>query len=148
MPAVPGQGLGGTISGSAKIAGSLARPSANFDVSGDRLSATVLDELGLSPLKAAAAGSFSDQVVTLSSAKASAPAGLTLAASGRVDLVGADTNITINGRAPLALANRFLADRGTQFSGTVAITASLSGSLSKADGEGHGIDVRCTGGRP
>ena len=86
---VPGQGLGGTISGSAKIAGSLAQPKANFNVSGDRLSATALDDLGLSPLKAAAAGSFSDQVITLSSASASAPAGLTLAASGRVDLAGA-----------------------------------------------------------
>jgi translocation and assembly module TamB len=126
---VPGQGLGGTISGSAKIAGSLARPSANFNISGERLSATALDDFGLSPLRAAAAGSFSDRVITLSSADASAPAGLTLSASGRVDLAGADTSIAINGRAPLALANRFLADRGTQLSGTVAIAATVSGSL-------------------
>ena len=128
---VPGQGLGGTISGSAQIAGSLARPKANFNVSGDRLSATAIDDLGLSPLKVAATGTFADNVVTLSSASASAPAGLTIAADGRVDLAGAGTSITVNGRAPLSLANRFLADRGTQLSGTVAIAVSISGSLRK-----------------
>ena len=41
------------------------------------------------------------------------------------------TNITVNGRAPLSLANRFLADRGTQLSGTVVIAVSISGSLKK-----------------
>ena len=128
---VPGQGLAGTISGSAQIAGSLARPKANFNVSGDRLGATALDDLGLSPLKAAATGTFADNIVTLSSASASAPAGLTIAASGRLDLAGASTNITITGRAPLSLANRFLADRGTQVSGTLAIAVSVSGSLKK-----------------
>ena len=65
-----------------------------------------------------------------------------------MDLAGADTNITINGRAPLALANRFLADRGTQVSGTVAIAASISGKPEEAGGEGHGFNVRRTGGRP
>ena len=143
---VPGQELGGTISGAAKVAGSLAQPKASFTVSGDRLSATALDDLGLSPLKASAAGSFANQVITLSTASASSPAGLSLAASGRVDLAGSGTNIAVKGQAPLSLANRFLADRGTQLSGTVVIAASLSGSLKKPSINGT-ISTSGAGGR-
>ena len=128
-------GLGGTISGSAKIAGSLAQPSANFNVSGDRLSATALDDLDCRHSRRPRPEAFPIRS-SRCHRPASAPAGLTLAASGRVDLAGADTNITINGRAPLALANRFLADRGTQLSGTVAIAVSISGSLKKPAVEG------------
>ena len=37
-------------------------------------------------------------------------------------------NISLNGEAPLAIANRFLADRGAQASGTLQVQATVAGS--------------------
>jgi translocation and assembly module TamB len=127
--AAPGRNLGGSLSGTARVTGTLARPAASFDLRGAGLRASALDAAGMSPLDATASGSFANQVLTLSSARVSGPQGLSLTANGRVPVSGSGVSITVDGQAPLSLANRFLAERGAQASGTVSLGATISGSL-------------------
>lgn len=128
-----GQGLGGMVSGSARVGGKLAKPSATFDVRAANVSANALNEAGLSPLQVDAAGSYAEEIVTLRSVTVAGPQGLGLRASGRVPLKGGGLDVSLSGEAPLALANRFLADRGTQVSGTLSFSGSASGSLQKPE---------------
>ena len=68
-------------------------------------------------------------MLNLSSATVNGPQGLTVSANGRVPLSGSGLAISITGDAPLSLANRFLAERGAQVSGTLKLSANVSGSL-------------------
>src|SRR5690606_37997109 len=106
----PGQNLGGTITGTARVAGTTSAPQANTDQRGSSRSAAPLQAAGIASLDATAAGRFADQAVTLSSVSVTGPAGLSLDASGTVPLSGSGLSVNLNGAAPLALANRFLAD--------------------------------------
>ena len=124
-----GQNLGGTITGTARVAGTTSAPQANFDLRGSSLSAAPLQAAGIASLDATAAGRFADQAVTLSSVSVTGPAGLSLDASGTVPLSGSGLSVNLNGAAPLSLANRFLADRGTQLVGVVELSGSVSGSI-------------------
>jgi len=126
---VPGQALGGTIAGSARVAGTLAEPQANFDLRGSSLRAAALQSAGIASLDATTAGRFAGDVVTLTAVSVSGPEGLSLEASGTVPLSGGGLSVNLNGSAPLSLANRFLADRGTQVTGTVQLSGSVSGNL-------------------
>ncbi|MDC9824884.1 translocation/assembly module TamB domain-containing protein [Devosia sp. ZB163] len=85
---------------------------------------------GLSSLTVAARGSIAGQIVTLDSATADGGSGLRVQASGRVPLSGPGLQIAVSGAAPLAFANRFVSDRGGQFSGTATLDANVTGSLS------------------
>lgn len=125
----PGQGLAGSLSGTARVTGKLADPAASFEARGTGLSAAALDNAGLGPLEASARGSYRGRVVELAQATVSGPQGLTLRADGRIPLQGDGLAVSVAGEAPLALANRFLADRGTQLAGTVSLSASVSGSI-------------------
>lgn len=127
----PGQSLGGTVSGSASVGGELAAPQATFDLRGTGIAAAPLREAGIAALDATAAGRFAGQTVTLSSVEVSGPQGLALSASGAVPLSGAGLSVNLSGSAPLALAGRFLADRGTQLSGTLQLSGSVSGSIDR-----------------
>ena len=127
----PGQGLGGTITGTASVGGELAAPQATFDLRGASISAAPLREAGIASLDASAAGRFAGQTVTLSRVDVGGPQGLALEASGTVPLSGSGLSVNVSGSAPLALANRFLADRGTQLAGTLQLSGSVSGSLSQ-----------------
>ena len=126
---VEGQNLAGTLSGTAAVAGTVSAPQATFDLRATGLSASALQTAGLTPLEAAAAGRFAGETVTLSSASVNGPQGLSMTASGTVPLTGNALALNLNGSAPLSLANRFLADRGTQLSGTVEVNGTVSGSL-------------------
>src|SRR5690606_35007881 len=125
----PDLGLGGSIDGQAQLRGSRSAPQASFSLRGSGLQASALQAAGIATMDASAAGSFANNTVTLSSASANSPQGLTLTASGAIPLTGNGLSINLNGSAPLALANRFLADRGTQISGIVEVNGSMSGSL-------------------
>ncbi len=125
----PGQDLSGSITGSARVTGTTAAPQAGFNLSGSALGAAPLREFGIAGLDLAAAGSFADNAVTLTSATASGPLGLSLTASGRIPLQGAGLAVNLNGSIPLALANRLLLERGTQLAGTVQVQGSVTGSL-------------------
>ena len=123
--------IGGSLSGSAHVAGTRANPTADFRINGNRVSAAPLSGAGISSLEVAAAGHYANKAITLSSATARSPEGLTLAMSGRVPLSGAGLGLEVNGKAPLSLANSLLADRGAQASGTVSLSAKVTGSMAK-----------------
>lgn len=122
-------GLGGTLEGEARVRGSRSEPQATFSMRGSALQASGLEAAGISTMDAALSGSFANQTVTLTSASANSPQGLTLTASGAIPLSGNGLSVNLNGSAPLSLANRFLADRGTQITGIVEVNGSVSGSL-------------------
>jgi translocation and assembly module TamB len=126
-----GQNLGGKLSGSAKIGGKLADPTADFTIDGNRVSAAPLEKAGVTYLDVKAAGRYEGKAVTLRSATANSPQGLSVSANGRVPLSGAGLGVSVEGKAPLSLANRLLADRGAQASGILALNAKVSGSIRK-----------------
>ncbi len=121
-------GLAGTVSGTARVSGTRTDPAATFEAQGNGIRATVLNEAGIAPLEFTAQGSFADNAVTLNSAGVRGPQGLTVDGRGRVPLQGGGLDVSVNGDAPLSLANRFLADRGAQVSGNLTLSASVSGS--------------------
>jgi translocation and assembly module TamB len=102
----------------------------NFTVDVATETDRTLANAGLTPVSATARGSLSGRMVTISSLSASGRGGLEISGSGRVPLDGEGLAIDITGSAPLALGNRFVADRGGQLSGTANLKASVSGSLS------------------
>ena len=123
------QNLGGNISGSGRVTGTLQRPNAEFDLKGTGLTARPLAENGLAPLQLAVAGRFARDTLDLSSAKVDGPQGFTVSANGRVPVSGTGLGLNVTGRIPLSLANRALAERGTQARGTIEVNASVSGSI-------------------
>jgi translocation and assembly module TamB len=129
-PMLPGQSLSGIVTGSATVTGPLADPAARFELSGSNLASTQLVEFGVAPLALTASGSYGDGTITLSSAAANGPRGLSVTASGTVPLSGPGLAVSANGQVPLELANRFLIDRGTQVSGTLVLDIRVAGSLS------------------
>ncbi|WP_246658491.1 translocation/assembly module TamB domain-containing protein [Mesorhizobium sp. GR13] len=126
-----GQGLGGTVSGTAHVTGTLAKPAATFDARGSGLRATALDNAGLSPLELNLSGRFADRTVHLNSANVAGPQSFNLQASGAIPLSGPGLSVSVKGDAPLALANRFLAERGAQAAGNITLSASATGSISQ-----------------
>src|SRR5690606_25442888 len=126
---VPDLGLAGTASGTAQISGAASDPRASFSVQASGINAAAISEFGIAPLSLSASGSYADNTVTPSEAPASGPGGLAATAPGTIPLDGSGLKIAIEGSAPLSLANRFIADRGAQFSGNVTADARVSGSL-------------------
>lgn len=114
-----------TLDAEASQSGGDTRFVANALLASDR----TLAGAGLTPLRATVRGSLAGRVVTLDAITASGQGGLELTGSGRVPLEGEGLAIAIIGSAPLALANRLVADRGGQFSGTATLRAQVGGSL-------------------
>lgn len=127
---VPSLGLAGTLDGRANIGGTGSSPQVTFEARGSGINAAAISDYGIAPLSLNASGSYGGNTVSLSSLTVSGSQGLTVTGSGRVPLSGAGLDVRVNGSAPLTLANRFVADRGAQLSGTVSLDAQVSGSLS------------------
>ena len=101
----------------------------DFSVEGTMASDRTLAAAGLAPLQLTATGSLSGRTVTIASIEANGKGGLQVRGSGTVPLDGPGLAIKVTGSAPLALGNRFVADRGGQLSGTAKLDASVTGSL-------------------
>jgi len=153
---VPHLGLAGTVSGTAQISGEASDPRASFSVEASGINAAAISEFGIAPLSLSAQGSFAGNTITLSQARANGSGGLSATAQGTIPLEGAGLNIAVNGSAPLSLANRFVADRGAQVSGTATLNARVtgridnpqfSGTVSVANGEfiDPGLALRLVG---
>jgi len=127
---MPDLGLAGTLDGTAEITGTGTAPRASFSFQGSGLNAAAISEFGIAPLSVAATGSFADGTVRLASVEANGAGGLQVSGSGTVPLEGTGLSLTLTGSAPLALGNRFVADRGGQLSGVATLNAQVSGSLS------------------
>lgn len=137
----PELGLGGTLSGRVDASGSVARPSARFDLSVARLTAAPAAQAGIGGVDARARGSFANNIVSLDTLTANG-SGLDVNASGRVPLSGSGLSLKLNARAPLSLANRILAERGATLAGDALVDATVTGSLANPNVSGS---VRATG---
>lgn len=127
---MPSLGLAGTLDGHATITGTGQDPRVAFEAHGVGLDAAAIKDFGIAPLSLSAKGNYANQTIILSALSAKGAQGLTLTGSGRVPLSGAGLDVALKGSAPLTLANRFVADRGGQLSGSVNLAAQVSGSLS------------------
>jgi translocation and assembly module TamB len=103
----------------------------SFTVDAAMVTDRALANAGITPLRASASGRLTGRVVTLDSLAASGRGGLEITGSGRVPLDGDGLAIDLNGSAPLALGNRFVADRGGQLSGTANLRARVTGPVAE-----------------
>ena len=126
----PDLGLSGTVNGRATISGAASDPQVRFEARAAGIGANAIAPFGIAPLSVAAAGSYAGNAVVLDSLSANGNGGLSVSGSGRVPLSGPGMALALNGSAPLALANQFVADRGAQLSGTANFDARIGGSLS------------------
>lgn len=132
----PGQNPGGNLTGSARVTGTLDDPRATFDLAATNVTATPLVQLGAAPVNLSTSGRFAANTVTLDTAQATGPQGLSLTASGAIPLVGAGLNVAASASVPLPLANRLLVDRGTQLSGVLVADLRVTGSLAQPNAQG------------
>ncbi len=130
-PVAGNPGLSGTVTGTAKVTGTLDDPAATFGLTGNGLNARALSQNGIGPLSASAEGSYGGGRITLDKAEASGPSGVGVTASGTLPLAGPGLAISANGTLPLALLDLPLADRGTQAQGSVRIDGRAEGSLTQ-----------------
>ncbi len=126
----PDLDLGGTLDGNARVTGRRDNPGARFTLNGEAITAAALRQAGQSRLSLTASGEGSMDRLSIN-ASATTPEGLRASANGTVPLKGGAMAVDFNGSAPLALANRFLAERGAQLSGIVEASGSVSGPLAK-----------------
>ncbi|WEX11405.1 translocation/assembly module TamB domain-containing protein [Chelativorans sp. AA-79] len=126
---VPGQDLGGTLTGSARVTGTPADSAVTFTAQATGLTASALASVGAGPLNVTASGNYAGRAVMLRSLEATGPSGLSVTASGQIPLAGSGLALDIRGSAPLSLANRLLAGRGAQLAGTAVADLRVTGSL-------------------
>lgn len=129
--AVKGQNLAGNITGTAQVRGPLANPAVAFNMRGTGLAAKPLRDNGLAPLTLQTSGNYAANAVDIASLTIDGPRGLNVTAQGRVPLSGSGLGVDVNGNIPLALANRLLAERGAQASGTLTLTANVTGDFTR-----------------
>ena len=123
----PELGLDGTITGSARIGGTLAAPSATFSLSGQGVTAAALRAQAIQPLTLSASGSFGDGRVVLDAARASNAQGIDVTAEGSLPAGRGELALRARGAAPLSLAEGALAARGTRLSGAARFDVAVSG---------------------
>ncbi len=128
---LPDLGLAGSVNGTLKATGTPAKPEIGFDISAKGVSAASIAEFGVTPLALSAKGQFANETLALTRLNLDGPAGMALSAKGRLPMVGSGGDVAVTGSVPLSLANRLLANRGTQVSGTASIDAHVTGSVAK-----------------
>ncbi len=129
-------GLAGNLSGTARIAGTLQRPEAQFDLQGTGVRAGMLSDAGIGALELSASGTFAEDMVMLSALRASGPDGLNATASGRIPIGGRGLDLAVDATAPLGLANRFLSG-GATATGAANFKGRIAGSLSDPEISGR-----------
>jgi translocation and assembly module TamB len=134
----PGLGLGGSINGRVVATGTTAAPKASFGVDGSGITATQLQQNGISPLTLSVNGNFdgTNQRVSLNSLSVSNAQNVQIRGSGEIPLQGNGLRVSAEGTAPLGIAERFLADRGTRLSGQARFNVTATGSLNRPNTEG------------
>ncbi|KQT87989.1 translocation/assembly module TamB domain-containing protein [Aurantimonas sp. Leaf443] len=122
----PGIAPQGTISGTANVSGSPSNPVAAYDIRASGVSIQQTRDAGVGALAITTTGRFADRRLTTDTRLSGS--GLALTAAGSVTLAGApQLDLAVNGTAPLALANRILAEGGRSIEGTVRIDARIAG---------------------
>ena len=125
--AAPDLGLAGTVSGSARVTGTLSAPAGSFDLEGAGITADPFRENGIAPLGLSLSGASDGRRLRLTSASVTNGQGVSLAASGTLPL-SADGAIDVDVRLnalPLAVVNA--ARPGLGLGGTITGDASIGG---------------------
>ncbi|WP_338720634.1 translocation/assembly module TamB domain-containing protein [Devosia sp. XK-2] len=130
-------GLSGTLNGRATVSGAASDPQVVFQASANAVGASAIAPFGIAPLSLAVSGSYANNVATLDSLSASGNSGLSVRGAGRVPLAGNGVSLSLDGSAPLALANRFMSDRGARLAGTANFNARVGGSLTSPQFSGN-----------
>ncbi|RWX20414.1 filamentous hemagglutinin adherence factor [Rhizobium hidalgonense] len=121
----------GTISGKLSAAGSLAAPTANFDLDWKKAATSQTKRAGLAAVDLIASGKFADNKLDFNAA-ASGDEGLSLKSAGNVAISGTTVaNIKVDAtlaNIPARLANGFVAELAAE--GMISGKVSASGSLS------------------
>jgi len=126
---MPSLGLAGTVNGKATISGTASDPRVVFEARAGGIDAAAISPYGIAPLSLSASGTYAGDAVRLDTLSVRGAAGLEISGSGNVPLSGPGLSLALSGSAPLSLANRFVADRGGQVSGTARLDARVEGSV-------------------
>ena len=124
----PGLGVDGTISGNTTVSGALSAPAIDAKIVTKALSTNdmrsqQLPSVDVTTTVTAAAGVANVEV------RATGRGGLNLSVAGTVAMKGnAALDLNGKGEVPLALANVFLAERGTRANGVAKVAAQIAGA--------------------
>ncbi|MCC4296198.1 translocation/assembly module TamB domain-containing protein [Aurantimonas coralicida] len=120
----------GTINGTVRATGAPSNPSVTYDINASGVSIQQTRAAGVGALAVTTSGRFADQVVTTDTSLTGD--GLDFSANGSVNLAGGpQLDLSLNGSAPLSLANRILAEGGRSVQGTVLVDARVTGPVSQ-----------------
>ena len=143
--AAPDLGLGGTVSGTASVAGTPLAPTGTFDLSGEAITAAPLRQNGVAPLTLSASGASDGRTVRLDAARVTNGQGLAVSATGTVPITPGgeiDIDVTLDD-LPLSLGNAARPDLG--LAGRIGGRASVNGPLADPrvgfDLDGSGISA-------
>ena len=133
---VPGLAAEGTLSGTAKAAGTLPAPAVDFDLNWKDAATSQTKSAGLKSLGLSATGRFADNKLAFD-ANASAAGGVAAKASGNAVVAGTTVqSLNINAdvsNVPASIANGFVP--GLAASGTVSGTVKASGTPSSPEAD-------------
>lgn len=122
-----------TIDGTARSEGNATA----FTAKAGGIATPQLTAAGLSGFSATASGRLEGNKVNLTSAKLTGPAGFGAEAKGIIPLSGGGLAVDATADLPLALAQPFVASRGTRITGTAKATLKAAGSLASPDLSGR-----------
>lgn len=138
----PALDMQGTLSGNARIGGTLLQPTGNYDLKISRLSTGDVARQGVGPFDIAANGTLGGGLVRVdASINGPSLSGLTI--RGSVPIAAGALDLRIAGAIDLAIANTMLATSGSTLRGKATIDASLRGSTSQPSAAGT---IRIAGG--
>ena len=123
----PGLGAGGTISGSAKIAGTTANPAVAWQADWSGFSVAETSSAGLPALTVKAKGDATLKATSLTASLSGA--GIALDVSGSVPFSGGNPDIRARGTAPLQLLGLVI-DREMTLGGTARLDLAIAGASS------------------
>lgn len=142
----PDLGLGGQVSGTARVTGPRAAPDVTFDLAGTGLTSSTARAAGLPPLEARATGhTETGQRLALDAAVTGS--GLDGRLTGTAPLGDGALDLAVNLKSfPLALVDRAAGQRGLSgaVSGTMQITGPLAAPRVAFDLAGNGLGDRMT----
>ena len=120
----------GTINGTVSASGSPASPNVTYDIQASGVSVQQTRDAGVGALAIDTSGRFANNTLTTDTTLSGS--GIGLSANGTVEIAGTPTlNLSVDGTAPLSLANRILAEGGRSVQGTVAVNARITGPASQ-----------------
>ena len=141
--AAPGLNLSGTLAGNARITGTAAAPTGNYQLTVTRLSTPDVARSGAGPFDITARGDLGGGRATVrSEIKGRYLQALTI--NGSVPLGAGALDLAIRGGVDLGILNPMLATTGAQVVGNAAINATVTGTASAPNAGGT---IRITGGR-